>query len=87
MFIYSLFDKKAICFSPLFTAENDDVAKRIVFTSIRTDNLLATNPGDFSLYCLGQYDSNTGNVSGVSPVALVCEVLSLLQVVKDKEPN
>lgn len=85
MFLYSVFDKKAISFGPLFTAENDDVAKRSVAGSIGSDTLLAFAPGDFSLYCLGEYDTDTGSVSGFSPVNFVCEVLSLIKVDKDKE--
>jgi len=87
MFIYSVYDKKALSFSPLFIAENDDVAKRIVFMSMASNTMLSSSPSDFSLYRLGEFDSNNGNVSGISPVMLVCEVLSLIKVDKDKESN
>lgn len=85
MFIYSVFDKKAVSFGPLFTAENDEVAKRLVCVSLCKDTLLSSAPADFSLYCLGEYDSDNGSVSGISPVNLICEVLSLIKVDKNSE--
>lgn len=85
MFIYSIFDKKAVDFGPLFTSVNDETAKRIVSVNLVQDTMLSTNPADFSLYCLGKYDSNSGDLSGISPVKLVCEVLSLIKVDKNGE--
>ena len=85
MFIYSIFDKKALSFGPLFTCENDDVARRTVSISLYKDSLLSGAPGDFSLYCLGEYNSNDGSVSGFTPVNLVCEILSLIKVDKKGE--
>ena len=62
MFIYSIFDKKAISFGPLFTCENHEVAKRLVAINVLKDSMLSGAPGDFSLYCLGKYDTDTGSV-------------------------
>ena len=86
MFIYSIFDKKAVDFGPLFTSENDETAKRLVLVNVCKDTMLSSSPSDFSLYCLGEYDSHTGDVSGISPVKLVCEVLSLVKI-EETESN
>ena len=86
MSIYSVFDKKAVSFSPLFIAQNDEVAKRMVSVSLLDDTMLSHSPSDFALYHLGEFDTNTGNVSGISPVNIVCEVLSLIEI-DNKESN
>lgn len=87
MFIYSIFDKKAVSFGPLFISENNDTAKRSVVSSLYDESLLSRFPSDYSLYCLGKFDSDTGDVSGISPVEFVCEVLSLLKVDKNSKSD
>ena len=85
MFIYSIFDKKAVSFGPLFTCANDELAKRLVAVELLKDSMLASCPTDFSLYCLGEYNSDNGNVSGFSPINIVCEVIALVKVDKNSE--
>lgn len=83
MFIYSIFDKKAVSFGPLFISENDDTAKRSVISSLYDESLLSRFPSDYCLYCLGEFNSDNGDVSGISPVVSICEILSLLKVDKN----
>lgn len=83
MFIYSIFDKKAVSFGSLFISENHDTAKRAVVSSLYDESLLSRFPSDYSLYCLGEFDTDNGDVSGISPVEFVCEILSLLRVDKN----
>ena len=77
--IYSLYDKLAKNYSDPFVAVNDDV----VFRQLRFDKTLAVVPEDFDLYCLGEFDSDTGEV--VRELGLVAHVASLLRKKEEKD--
>ena len=58
MFIYSIKDELAQEFGPLFEAKNNDVAERYY------NDLVAktTQPEDYNLYILGEFDRDTGEL-------------------------
>lgn len=71
MKLYTILDEKAGHVSPPFTAENDQVAERLVKQSMVPDSLLFRYPSDFALLRLGSYDDASGLVSGESSPILV----------------
>lgn len=77
--IYSLRDVKVGFLSPTLH-DNDSVAVRSLENVLRSpsSSLLDTHPEDFSLYCLGVFDTLTGLISPFSVPEQVCEVRSLL---------
>lgn len=54
--IYSIYDKVAQEFGPVFEAKNDDVAERNHINAI--SNVVYKD--DFELYCVGSIDHETG---------------------------
>ena len=64
--LYSIYDKDAKEFGPLFNAKNDIVASRYVVQMIDE----AINVHSYALYCMGEFDTENGitdtNVSFIS---------------------
>jgi hypothetical protein len=63
--LYSVFDEKASSFGSPFYLETDGMALRL-FSDQVTDSshpsLLNQHPEDFKLYCIGQFDNDSGEV-------------------------
>ncbi len=86
MFVYSIFDKKANVHRFPFFSSDDASAVRSVASAAndsRTD--LCNYPYDFALYRVGEFNPDTGALSGVTPVIFVVEVGSLVKVDKNSE--
>ena len=60
--IYSIYDSVAEEYGPIFNAKSDAVAKRAV-TGILNSGEIRSN--DYDLYCLGSYDTDTGEINSV----------------------
>lgn len=64
--LYSIYDKDAKEFGPLFNAKNDIVASRYVDEMIKDVKYVDS----YALYCMGEYDTEYGikddNVSFIS---------------------
>lgn len=86
MFIFSVFDKKAVYHKSQFFERSDAEAVRQFMRAVndsRTD--LNAFPDDFDLYCLGELDINNGVVSSFSPIKFICAASSLMKVEKTNE--
>lgn len=72
--IYSVHDRKAAVFARPFIAPNDGMALRS-FAAAKLDpsTELAKFPEDFSLYLLGSFDDETGELSPVVPIVVTLE--------------
>ena len=64
MKLYAIKDKGA-GFTQIFTAPNNYAAQRMLTDTVNAPqpSLLTQYPGDFSLYCLGDLDQDTGVIS------------------------
>lgn len=85
MFIYTVYDKKGCVHTAPFFSVNDASAVRAVGNAAndsRTD--LCNYPGDFALYCVGQFDPDNGTVSGFVPVKFIVEIASLIKLDKNE---
>lgn len=64
--LYSIYDKDAKEFGPLFNAKNDIVASRYVEEMVKDVKYIDS----YALYCMGEYDTEYGikddNVSFIS---------------------
>lgn len=69
--MYSVYDSKANCFCTPFFSENDATAVR-AFRYAANDQTIEIGkyPSDFTLFAIGQFDSETGQVSTLEPVSL-----------------
>lgn len=83
--VYSLYDEKAEAYANPFYMENDNCAIRAIVNSLRQNEDLAINAGDYKVYCLGSFNDGTGNLTGTVPVRLVTEVKALLNGGKEDE--
>jgi len=61
--IFTIYDTVASIYSPLFQAENDDHATRMFESSIDMDH-----KADFSMWRIGHYDQEKGEVHSVEPI-------------------
>lgn len=80
--LYATFDKKANAFNErIFQAPTDDVAIRSVQNSQLHDEFLNINADDFSVFCLGTYDGETGKI--VPEVRLVHQLVKIEKKTED----
>lgn len=60
MSLYTIFDVVAGEAGPVFTAKNDEVAGR----SVRATMPKEVDPADFRLYCIGDFDTESMEITG-----------------------
>ncbi|AXL14648.1 nonstructural protein [Microviridae sp.] len=70
--LYSIYDQIAGFYSPVFLAENDAHATRMFSQSIDLNH-----KKDFSLWCLGNFDADTGFIKTHKAPELVSQGLKL----------
>ena len=82
--LYATFDKKANAFNErIFQAPTDEVAIRSVLNSQLHDEFLNNNAEDFSVYCLGSYDGETGKIT--PEVRMIYQLIQLVETDKKTE--
>ncbi len=70
--VYSIRDEKT-GFVNVFLEQTDEAAKRgFSFSVLNSKSIMGFAPADFSLYRVGSYDLDTGVLSPVSPLVLLC---------------
>lgn len=68
MKLYAIRDNKADFFLPILEASNDMHAERIVADTIARGQMeLAQHPQDYDLFCLGEYDNQSGEIQSDLP--------------------
>ena len=77
MYLYSIYDKKSGLMSPLFSAENDFIARRAFFRSADSGDL-AVFPEDFDLYKIGDFNLHSGELKGIIPAEFVCSAIEFV---------
>lgn len=70
MKIYAVRDVN-VGFNQPFCDVNDEAAKRGFSYAVNNSDLMGFRPGDFDLYCLGSYSTDTGMIDQEIPV-LIC---------------
>lgn len=75
--IYSIRDEKAECYGVLFTAVTDGCALRVFDQLLQRDaEKIAKYPEDFSLVCLGEFDTSCGAVVGLPSPRVISSGIS-----------
>lgn len=88
LLIYSVLDRKLREYGQLGLARNDEAVQRAIGDQVRgSGTLMEKYPGDFDLYCVGEFDSETGVVEGYPVPRLVRTVEEILTAVRGKEGN
>lgn len=59
---YSVYDRKANSYGPVFAAPNHEVAQRLVIASLKEDSQLVLFPQDYVLVHLCDFDQETGKI-------------------------
>lgn len=80
MIIYTIHDSVAEFFLPIFTAENDNVAKRIFIASLGSN---FPHRADYTLYRIGQFCPDEGNVAAENAQLL----MSGLSIAESLDPR
>ena len=75
--LYSIYDKDAKEYGPLFNAKNDIVASRYVEEMIKEVNHIDS----YALYCMGEYDTEYGITE--TYVSFISDCSNLIDTVED----
>jgi len=76
---YTLYDLKALTYSPPFFTANDALAKRMLSEIVTdTNTTVGRHPSDYKLYKVGMFDDQTGIFDRLSIMEHVCDAISLL---------
>lgn len=74
--VFSVKDLKAAAFAPPFFMHRMEVAVRAFRDALRDpSHPMAQHPEDYVLYCLGEFDDNTGALLGIDEPILVSTAL------------
>ena len=77
--LYSIYDKDAQEYGPLFNAKNDIVASRYVEEMIKD----VKHSDSYALYCMGAFDTENGITE--TNVSFISDCSDLLESVEDNE--
>lgn len=70
--VYSVLDSKAGAFAPPFFLVNDELALRsIAGARLDPNSMMSRFPGDFKVFCIGEFDDELGTLVPASPRLLV----------------
>jgi hypothetical protein len=62
--VYSIYDEKVRAFASPFFMPNDAVALRAFADNVnKEDSSIHEHPEDYTLFCLGNFDDQTGEIS------------------------
>lgn len=76
---YSLYDSKALTYSPPFYAGAHGQAVRMVMELVSdNNNTVGRHPADFTLYCVGQFNDATGSLLPAATREHISDVLALV---------
>lgn len=80
--MYAVYDEKAQAFRSMHFVQSDGVATRNFGDAVCSENpntaYLRQHPSDFSLYCVGSFDDESGLVQAVVPARLIVRASDFL---------
>lgn len=80
--MYAVRDDAVNTFHAPFYANNDNEAKRMIGEACKDENsMLAQNPHDFHLFCVGHFCPETGNVVPEPAPVSVSSIIEIFQSV------
>lgn len=78
--LYSIYDSVANEYSQPFMANNDECAKRMIINSFSKNDAFHSN--DYTLFCLGSFDTENGVIVPISTYVCLIADLFLSEEVK-----
>lgn len=83
---YSIFDNKALQYHPPFFASTNGQAVRSM-SDLANDpqTNIGRHPGDYVLYCIGEYDDAKGAMLPISPLEHVVDAVALVRLSPQQE--
>ena len=84
-YIYGVYDKKAPGYKMMFLADNDDLAKRVMYRMLSGDRSsdMVLYPYDFAVYRLGSFIVDTGALHNFDMKDIAFELISLFSRPED----
>lgn len=83
MRIFTVYDKKAQSYNTPFFCASDDLAKRSFVELCRDERtVIARNPEDFDLFCLGSFFEDSAFFDTVSPVQIMTGIEARVSALK-----
>lgn len=68
---YSIYDLKSAAFgAPFFFHQHGQAMRAVMDAAADANSMLSRHPADFALYCVGQWDDQTGRLEGSAPEQL-----------------
>ena len=65
--IYSIYDEKAEAYSrPYYSSHHGEAIRAFQDAVTEQGSRFGKHPADYKLYCIGEYDDNTGCIKGVT---------------------
>ena len=78
---YTLFDYKALVYSPPFFVSADGAAVRMVQDLVNDNNTqVGRHPADFVLYCIGTFSDTNGSLEPTTPLRHIMDAVALVKV-------
>lgn len=85
---YSVFDNKALIYSPpFFTSTNGSAVRMLEDLANDPNTQVGRHPGDFVLYCVGHYDDSNAALTPYAPLEHVVDAIALLRIEKQLPLN
>lgn len=71
MYVYSIYDEKALCYGLPFFQKTDGIALRLFNDLVNDpDSSLYKHPSDYKLYRIGEYDEVSALLEPITPLFL-----------------
>lgn len=79
---YTIFDNKAVTYSPPFFVSTDAAAIRMVQDLVDdpANNQVGRHPKDFTLFLIGTFETDSALILGWSPIVHICEAVQLVRL-------
>jgi len=84
--IFSTHDKKAQGYGLPFASQNRHTAMRMLSSQLKGDSVMANYANDFTLYEIGEYNVETGELVGHEQHH-VCEIADLIEEPHGKDES
>lgn len=76
--LYTIYDSKSETYGKPFHEQNTATALRSARNILTNpDSVITHNPEDFTLWHMGEFDDNTGEIELFSPAVCVCKFIDL----------
>lgn len=77
---YSIYDNKALVYrAPFFASTNGEASRSFADLANDINTIVGKHPADYSLFCVGAYDDQKGQLHPLLPIEHVVDALTVYQ--------